>query len=99
MSSVSRPAGQVSSSLGGSGVRLREGAGLHQQPQYSVCRSRNSWCGVLVAHSPASSKAPDSLTLKEAKESLVRAAVLMRGFWWVLSCVRLLCTCSSPWQC
>lgn len=97
--SVNRPAGQVSLSLGGSGTRLREGMGLHQQPQCSFRSSRRAGVEVLLAHSPASSKAPDNLTLKEAKESLVRAAVVMRGFWWVLSCVRFICTCSSPWQC
>lgn len=54
---------------------------------------------MLVAQSLASSKAPHNLTLGEARESLVWAATLISGFWWVLSSVRLVCTCSSPWQC
>lgn len=42
---VSRSVGWASSSLGGSGMRLREGMGHHQQTRRSFCRIRGSRCG------------------------------------------------------
>jgi len=96
---VSRPAGPVSSSLGGSGMRLRGAWDFISSHDAASAGAGAAGVGVLVAYSPRSLKAPDSLALEEARVSLVRAAILMSGFGWVLSCVQLICTCSSPWQC